>query len=110
MEIQEEVVGATVTHMLKVDEETFTGIAQALATHPFPKKQKEDDMVLFRSLDTPLGSDEHFFGLTIVNSGSRHHLKIPIPPGSHDALLGVYKGWRERHEKSRTKRMERTPR
>jgi hypothetical protein len=102
IELREDVAGQVLLHSLHLDEKTFASLEQALATHPFSKKRKEDDVLCFRSIETPIGDPKRYLGLTILNSGSRHHLKIELTPASVAIFQGVYDAWKARFEESRS--------
>jgi hypothetical protein len=91
-----------VVRTLEVDETTFAGLEIALHTHPFRRKRPEDDVVLFKSLDTPLATDQKYIGLQIVNQGSRHQLQIEASDADFQQMRGIFKDWEERFEKLRT--------
>jgi hypothetical protein len=83
----------SIVRLLDLDELTFLGIERAFHTHPFRRKRPEDDIVLFRSLNTPLGTDKVYFGLQIVNTGSRHYLEIEASPQAFAAMKEVFDSW-----------------
>jgi len=103
VELREDVGGQALLHTLRLDEATFVALEQALATHPFPKKKKDDDVLCFRSIETPIDDRRRFLGLTIVNSGSRHHLKIELTPESLTIFQNAYDAWKTRFEESRSR-------
>jgi hypothetical protein len=90
----EETVGQqSIVRLLVLDELTFEGVQRAFQTHPFRRKRPEDDVVLFKSLDTPLGTERKFLGLQIVNNGSRHDLQIEASPEAFAAMKSVFDSW-----------------
>ena len=102
MEMREEVGGQALLHTLRLDEATFVALEQAMATHPFTKKMKEDDVLCFRSIETPVDDPRRFLGVTIVNSGSRHHMKIELTPESLTIFQNTFDAWKTRFEESRS--------
>jgi hypothetical protein len=88
IELREDVAGQVLLHSLHLDEKTFA--------------RKEDDVLCFRSIETPIGDPKRYLGLTILNSGSRHHLKIELTPASVAIFQGVYDAWKARFEESRS--------
>lgn len=102
VELREDVGDQVLLHTLRLDEATFVGLEQALAVHPFAKKKKEDDVLCFRNIETPIDDPRRFLGLTIVNSGSRHHLKIELTPESLIIFQSAYDVWKTRFEESRS--------
>ena len=101
--VLDELVGEeNIVRSLELDELTFAGIERA-----FRNKRSEDDMVLFKSLNTPLETDKMYFGLQIVNSGSRHYLKIEASPQAFAAMKEVFDSWSDRMARRRSVR--RTP-
>src|SRR4051812_1244420 len=76
VQVDEVVHGQTLSHTLQFDGPTFSRLEEVFSVHPFQKKPAADDVVLFHGLDTPLNDPKKYLGLMIVNSGSRHHLKI----------------------------------
>lgn len=95
--ILEEVVGQkSITHSLELDELTFQGIERAFQMHPFPRKEPANDIVLFKSLDTPLETDQKYIGLEIVNQGSRRHLRIEASAEAFAAMKKIFESWSAR--------------
>ncbi len=94
--VEEVVRGESVSHTLRFDERTFAELERAFASHPFPAKAPTDDVVLFRSLKTPVGDSKKYFGLLIVNSGSRHHMKIEASEEAFDTMQAVFESWSAR--------------
>jgi hypothetical protein len=90
VELREEVGGRVLLHTLSLDEATFVRLEQALAPRPFAKRKKEDDVLCFRSIETPTDDPRRFLGLTIVNIGSRRHLKIELTPESFAVFQTAY--------------------
>lgn len=81
------------SHTLKFDEETFSELERAFAIHPFPKKSAVDNFVLFRSLDTPLEDSKKYLGLQIVNTGSRHAIRIEASEETFSAMKKILDSW-----------------
>ena len=108
VELREEVGGQVLLHTLHLDEATFVGLERALAMHPFSKKKKEDDVLCFRSIETPIDDPRRFLGLTIVNSGSRHHMKIELTPESLTIFQNTFDAWKTRFEESRSRASQTT--
>ncbi len=100
VELREKVGGQVLLHTLHLDEATFVGLEQALAMHPFAKKKKDDDVLCFRSIETPIDDPRRFLGLTIVNTGSRHHTRIELSPQSLAIFQNAYDAWNGRLEES----------
>lgn len=65
---------------------------------PFPRKEPENDVVLFKSLDTPLGTNQKYIGLEIVNRGSRRHLRIEASGEAFAAMKQIFESWCARME------------
>ena len=91
--IDEVVREKVVSHTLKFDEETFYELERAFAIHPFPKKSAADNLVLFRSLDTPLEDSKKYLSLQIVNTGSRHTIRIEASEEAFSAMKKVHDSW-----------------
>src|SRR5688572_20420526 len=91
--LEEIVQQESITHSLELDEMTFQGIERAFQVHPFPRKQPRNDIVLFKSLDTPLGTDQKYVGLEIVNQGSRRYLRIEASPEAFTAMKRIFESW-----------------
>jgi hypothetical protein len=100
--VVEETVGQkSIIRSLELDEKTFQGIERAFHLHPFPQKRPEDDVVLFKSLDTPSGTDQKYLGLEIVNQGSRRHLRIEASAEAFTAMKEIVESWVARMETAR---------
>src|SRR5258707_15039157 len=77
--VLEETVGQeSIVRTVEVDQLTFEGIQRVAQTHPFRRKRPEDNVVLFKSLDTPLGTDRKYLGFQVINTGSRHDIRIEV--------------------------------
>ncbi len=109
VELREEVGGRVLLHTLSLDEATFVRLEQALAPRPFAKRKKEDDVLCFRSIETPTDDPRRFLGLTIVNIGSRRHLKIELTPESFAVFQTAYDAWKSRFNESRSNTPLQTP-
>ena len=94
--VDEVVRGETIEHALHFDERTFAKLERVFTVHPFQKKAAENDSVLFRGLETPLGDSRKYLGLQIVNGGSRHHLKIEASDEVFGVMKGVLESWSTR--------------
>jgi hypothetical protein len=89
--VVEEFVGPeSIVHTLDLDAVTFDGIERALRAHPFRRKRPEDDVVLFKSLDTPLNTEKKYLGLEIVNRGSRRFLRIEASAADFSKMDRVF--------------------
>jgi hypothetical protein len=94
--IEEVVRGDTISRTLAFDERTFSELERVLTSHPFPKRPAVDDIVLFRSLETPQGDSQKYFGLLVVNGGSRRHTKISASDEVFVAMKAVFDSWSAR--------------
>ena len=104
----EEIVGKeSITRSLKLDEATFQGIERAFHIHPFPRKLPENDVVLFKSLDTPWGTDQKYIGLQIVNQGSRMHVRAEASTAAFNAMKRIFESWCRRMESARRRATQR---
>jgi hypothetical protein len=99
--VETELGDERIVHTLEVDEVTFAGIERAFHTHPFPRAQPEDDVLLFKSLDTPLATDKKLLGLQVVNQGSRHHLQVEASDADFRQMRRIFQDWEARFEKLR---------
>ncbi|MEZ5277620.1 MAG: hypothetical protein R3F07_14670 [Opitutaceae bacterium] len=97
--VEEAVHGEAIYRELRLDEPTFIRIQQAVSLHPFPKKSPDEDVVLFRGVETQLGDPKKYLNLQVVNSGSRHHLKIEASEEAFASFSVVIRSWTERFEK-----------
>src|SRR5262249_35335159 len=97
----ESIVGEeSVFHSVELDAVTFVALERVFQTHPFRRKRPEDDVVLFKSLNTPLGTDNQHVGLLIVNHGSRHHyLQIEVLAAVFRRMKAVLQNWSARFDK-----------
>ena len=91
--IKEVVRDETISRTLSFDEHTFSELERVFASHPFPKKVASDDVVLFRSLITPADDARKYFGLQIVNGGSRHQVTIEASEEAFGAMKAVLDSW-----------------
>jgi len=100
----ESVIGDdSVTYSFEVDEASFAGFERAFYMHPFRRKPSEDDVLLFKGLNTPLGTDQKFLDLQIVNRGSRHHLQIETSDEVFRSFKRVFDDWVARFEANRNR-------
>ncbi len=94
--VDEVVRDETIARVLSFDERTFIELERVFSAHPFSKRSASDDIVLFRSLDTPLGEARKFLGFLIVNGGSRRHVKIEASEEAFGAMKTVLDSWSAR--------------
>ncbi len=104
--VDEVVHDQTLSRTLQFDAPTFSRLEEVFSVHPFQKKPATDDVVLFRSLDTPLNDTKKYLGLMIVNSGSRHHLKIEASEEAFAAMQIVHDSWSRRFKEENNFRFE----
>lgn len=109
IEIEEIVGQESITRSLDLDETTFQGIERAFHLHPFSRKLSENDVVLFKGLETPVDTDQKYLCLEIVNQGSRQHLRIEASVGAFAAMKSIFESWCRRMQTARRRPQEEPP-